>query len=356
MEFKKGTFVTLEAQTQMHLGRLEKNLTKGDLVEYDGYTLRMGGSDVSMPELRAGVKRGWLKVVEGVEEPVAVPVKAAAVKPEAVKPISKKETPKVENVYDEERIISNLKTKTASEDTSVRKFPIKVESQDDDERAVSKVGGKSGASISAASSAELAGGGIAESQGAKSVSEIKLKTASKQKVVISDGTQLSAEMTKIENLSRDAVPSKKTAKVAAQSEAEIPLDESVSIEDEPVEDEVWDSVLSDAEEGDPVDFEEETVDFEEEAVDFVEEAQSILNALDGEAVPTQGAVVVGKNDSKVVTLPCGVDWDMGVQWKKRANLAVEQYGQHPEILEDILNVEAAGVVSFIKKWQETRGA
>ena len=45
-----------------------------------------------------------------------------------------------------------------------------------------------------------------------------------------------------------------------------------------------------------------------------------------------------------------------VQWKKRANLAVEQYGQHPEILEDILNVEAAGVVSFIKKWQETRGA
>jgi len=188
------------------------------------------------------------------------------------------------------------------------------------------------------------------------VSEIKLKTASKQKVVISDGTQLSAEMTKIENLSRDAVPSKKTAKVAAQSEAEIPLDESVSIEDEPVEDEVWDSVLSDAEEGDPVDFEEETVDFEEEAVDFVEEAQSILNALDGEAVPTQGAVVVGKNDSKVVTLPCGVDWDMGVQWKKRANLAVEQYGQHPEILEDILNVEAAGVVSFIKKWQETRGA
>ena len=340
MEFKKGTFVTLEAQTQMHLGRLEKNIAKGDVVEYDGYTLKLGGQDIAMPELRAGVKRGWLKPV--AESSVSVEVAA----PVAEKPApQKKESPKVENVYDEERIISNLKNKTAEEAAPAKKFPLKVESQDDDERAVSKVGGSSGASISSASSAELAGGGIAESQGAKSVSEIKLKTASKQKVVISDGTQLSAEMTKIENLSRDAVPSKKIAKVAAESTAEIPLEE---ISEEPLAEE------------DGFDLSDEAFDelegFDEPATESdVEENAQILNALDGEAVPTQGAVVVGKSDSKVATLPCGVDWDMNVQWKKRANLAVEQYGQHPEILADILEVEAAGVVNFIKKWQETQG-
>jgi hypothetical protein len=340
MEFKKGTFVSLEAQTQLHLGRLEKNLTKGDIVEYDGYTLKMGSTEVVMPELRGGVKRGWLKVLE--VSAVSAPVAPA---PKKITPV--KET-KVESVYDEERIITNLKTKTAVEEVAPKKFPLKVDSQDDDEIAVSRVAGKSGASISSASSAELAGGGVAESQGAKSVAEIKLKTASKQKLIISDGAQISAEMTKLENLSRDATPSKKVAKEVARTEAEIDFEEAdSSVFEEPSLDAGFD--LSDEA------FDElEGFDEPVEEDSFIKEASTILEVLDAPAPPAQGAVAVGKSDSKVVTLPCGIDWDMSIQWKKRANLAVDQYGSHPEILADILAVEASGVVNFITKWQASK--
>jgi hypothetical protein len=342
MEFKKGTFVSLEAQTQLHLGRLEKNLSKGDVVEYDGYTLKMGSTEVVMPELRGGVKRGWLKVVSAPTQSVA-PAPVAAPAP-VVAPA--KET-KVENVYDEERIISNLRNKTAVEETPLKKFPLKVESKDDDEISVSRVNGKSGASISSTSSAELAGGGIAESQGAESVATIKLKTASKQKLIISDGAQISEEMSKLENLSRDATPSKRVAREVPSSREEIDLEEVVGVEEEPA----LDSGLDLSDEA----FDElEGFDEPVEEDSFIKEASTILEVLDAPVPPAQGAVAVGKSDSKVVTLPCGVDWDMSLQWKKRANLAVEQYGQHPEILADILAVEASGVVNFITKWQESQ--
>ena len=63
INFIRGTYIQLEATTNIHLGRLERNISKGDIIEYDGTNIKYNGQETSMPELKSGVKRGWLKVV-----------------------------------------------------------------------------------------------------------------------------------------------------------------------------------------------------------------------------------------------------------------------------------------------------
>ena len=327
MEFVRGTFQTFESQTTVHLGRLERNLSKGDLVEFDGYTLKFAGKETVMPELKAGIKRGWLKhtTSSASSEPVEVVVEA---------PAPPKKEMKIETVYDEERAVAEIKPTKKQEK---KKFPVVVESQDDDMITVSKVQSKSGASVTSASSAETSGG-IAESQGAESVGQIKIKTASKQKTVISDGSQASSEISRLENLSRDAV----------KSETQ---DEEVSVAEIATEinDQIEEVVEEELDLTDLLDEEEETEPAPSLADEQAVEAAQILAAVDGEVQPTQGAVTVGKDTSKVKSLPVGIDWDMAPHWTKRASLAVELYRDHPEILEAIIAVESKGVIKAINK-------
>lgn len=323
MEFVRGNYQTLEAQTTVHLGRLERNLTKGDIVEFDGYTLKFSGKETPMPELKAGIKRGWLKLSEGGS--------TTSTEKEVSAPAPAKKDMKIETVYDEERAVSSISKKaevTISDkiEPTTKRFPLVVESQDDDMIPVSKVETKSGATVTSASSAETSVGGIAESQGAESVGKIKIKTASKQKTVISDGSQASTEISRLENLQRDAVASEK------------PVKEDVDLSNLLDEDVV--------ELSDEFDASEPEVSI---ASEQAKEAEQILSAVEGEVQPTQGAVTVGEDNSKIKSLPVGIDWDMSPHWRKRASLALELYKGHPEILEAIMAVESNGVVKAIKK-------
>lgn len=283
-----------------------------------------------MPELKAGIKRGWLKLSEGTA--------SAPVEKEATAPAPAKKEMKIETVYDEERAVAEVSKTSSKNDVTIsdkiepttKKFPLVVESQDDDMIAVSKVETKSGATINSASSAETSDGGIAESQGAESVGKIKIKTASKQKTVISDGSQASSEISRLENLQREAVASEKPVE-------EPSVEEDIELSDL-LDDDVEEVVEEEASEP-------ETSLADEQA----KEAQQILSAVEGEVQPTQGAVTVGEDNSKIKSLPVGIDWDMSPHWRKRASLALELYKGHPEILEAIMEVESDGVVKAIKK-------
>ena len=310
--FKKGTFVQLKANSTIHLGRLERNIYEGDIVEFDGFSLKFNGSQTDMPELKAGLKRGWLALVEGdVSEPVA------EIAPAPVAP-AKKEMP-VQTVYDEERAVAEVKPKV---EEAPKKFPLVVESQDDDIRPVAKVENKSGAEIAGASSA---GDGVAEAQGAESVSTIKLKTAANTKTVISDGSQASAEISKLDNMQASVT------KVATEDAV---VKEDVVDE----EDELFSDLEFDIEED-----EEDDVDDQD-----LENAQ-ILQAIDGDVDPSQGAVAVGKDNSKIKVLPGGVEWDTSKHWSKRAKIALEMYGDDQATLEAIMAVETKGVITAIQK-------
>ncbi len=310
--FKKGSFVQLKANSTIHLGRLERNIYEGDIIEFDGFSLKFSGQQTDMPELKAGLKRGWLTLVEEDEnEPVAEKAPTPAPTP------AKKEMP-IQTVYDEERPVAEVKPQQKE---AKKKFPLVVESQDDDIRPVAKVENKSGADIAGASSA---GDGVAEAQGAESVSSIKLKTSANTKTVISDGSQASAEISKLENMQASVT---KKASV-----------EEVVVEEQPSLDDFFEGVEEEIEE-------ESTTEAEDQAL---ENAQ-ILQAIDGEVEPSQGAVAVGKDTSKIKVLPGGVEWDTSKHWSKRAKIALEMYGDDQATLDAIMAVETKGVVSAIKK-------
>jgi hypothetical protein len=318
--FKRGTFIKLRANSVIHLGRLERNIYEGDVVEFDGVSLKYNESTTEMPELKAGIKRGWLTIVED----------DAQAQPKAPVQTPAKEMP-VQRVYDEERSVAEVKPSEAEE--APTKFPLVVESQDDDMIAVSKVADTSGAQISSASSAS---DGIAESQGASEVGSIKIKTASKQKTVLSDGAQVSAEIAKIENIEASV-----TKKPAPTPEAVVVQDEVEIIESpETTEEEAPETTEEEA---------PETTEEEAPTVDQALENAQILQAIDGEVQPSQGAVVVGADESKIKVLPGGIEWDTSKHWSKRAKIAMDMYGNDRETLEAIMAVETKGVADAIKK-------
>jgi len=297
--FKKGTFVQLKANSTIHLGRLERNIYEGDIVEFDGLSLKFNGQNTDMPELKAGLKRGWLTLVEeGESDPVAK-VAPVIAPPKKVMP--------VQTVYDEERAVAEVKPKAVK---APKKFPLVVENQDNDIRPVARVVNKSGADIAGASSA---GDGVAESQGAESVSTIKLKTAANTKTVISDGSQASAEISKLDNIQ---APVTKTATPVVE------VEEDDLFGDFDLDDEVGEQDLENAQ---------------------------ILQAIDGDVDPAQGAVAVGKDNSKIKVLPGGIEWDTSKHWSKRAKIALEMYGEDQATLEAIMAVETKGVKTAIQK-------
>jgi len=301
--FKRGTFTKLRANTIIHLGRLERNIYEGEVVEYDGLQLKFSGQTTEMPELKAGVKRGWLSIVQE-ESAVSEPVTPAPA------PAPKKEMP-VQSVYDEERSVAEVNPKKEGEKT--KRFPLVVESQDDDIIAVAKVENKSGAEVT---------NGVAEMQDADTVSTIKLSTSSKQKTVISDGSQASAEISKLDNLEAPVTEMSKTA-----SQPVVELQDDVSAK------------LNVAQE------EPEMTPTEEQDL----ENKQILQVIDGGVESAQGAIALGKDNSKIKVLPGGVEWDTSKHWSKRAKIALEMYGDQPEVIQEIIKVESKGVVAAIEK-------
>lgn len=60
MNYTKGDFKPFKAITRVHLGALESNLEKDEVVLFDGSTMKRGSEEVTMPALRAAIKVGWL--------------------------------------------------------------------------------------------------------------------------------------------------------------------------------------------------------------------------------------------------------------------------------------------------------
>lgn len=294
LSFSKGNFLKLRAKNTIHLGRLERNIYEGDIVEFDGFTLKFNGQNVDMPELKAGIKRGWLTPApaEAVSE-IKVEAAPAPKKPEVI--------------YDEERSVTQI---NKTEEAPANKFPIVVESQDDDVKEVSFVEDKSGATVNSASSAS---DGIAEAQGAKTI-QPKLKTASKQKTILSEISQVEKEISALEDM--EAPISRSDFKVTR-------VDDDLDTTTE-------DTATSLAE-------------------DTFQEDIETLQAVETEAPPATGAIATGTDNSKVVTLPGGVEWDMNVHWAKRAKKAVELFSNDPDTLDLIYQIETKGVVASIQK-------
>jgi len=111
IQFTRGNFITLRAAKKVHLGAVEVDVYEGDKFEYDGQTLRIGGKDYNVPNLRAGIRAGWF-VPDGTA-PAAAP-KAPAAAPTT---LSDKLRRPVQTIEDDERQVG-FATKTARDRAS----------------------------------------------------------------------------------------------------------------------------------------------------------------------------------------------------------------------------------------------
>ncbi len=59
-----GTFRSFRATVRFHLGKIQQDVMKDDVVEFDGTTLKLGGNTHALPELRSAIKAGWLSPVD----------------------------------------------------------------------------------------------------------------------------------------------------------------------------------------------------------------------------------------------------------------------------------------------------
>jgi len=60
IQYKRGEFRSYRAITTVHLGAIEDNLVEGEVVEFDGTTVKRGPDEHQIVTLRAAIKVGWL--------------------------------------------------------------------------------------------------------------------------------------------------------------------------------------------------------------------------------------------------------------------------------------------------------
>jgi hypothetical protein len=120
IDFKKGTPLKLRATTQIHLGKVEKYINAGDIVEFDGQTLDLGGGEVhNIPQLRGAVLSGWL-VPEADITSVYTPQPAdIRIRPALSADKERGEYMKVEKVEHEERVVGTIGQSAKSPNTGM---------------------------------------------------------------------------------------------------------------------------------------------------------------------------------------------------------------------------------------------
>jgi hypothetical protein len=63
VQLTPGVFRDFRATVQFHLGKIQQDVKKGVVVQFDGTTLKLDGVSHPYPELRSAIREGWLALV-----------------------------------------------------------------------------------------------------------------------------------------------------------------------------------------------------------------------------------------------------------------------------------------------------
>lgn len=146
-------FKTYRAVTKIHLGQIERDLYEGDIVEFNGTTLKIGGESFQLGSLRAAVSKNWL--VDANDSTSKYVPQSANIGVRKATDAGSESTEKtvIKTVNDEEKVVGS----------STR---MSVENKDTNDDAV-EIG--------------------------------KVKTATKQKSILKDGASVDAEINRLDN-------------------------------------------------------------------------------------------------------------------------------------------------------------
>jgi hypothetical protein len=324
MDFQQGTFLKFKVTSpRIHLGAYQVDIPEGAVVEFDGQTLKWGGESYNVPAIKGAVVAQWMvpvgdNVSRYIPKPAGVKVRPAKGGTEGSQAME------IETTSDEEEVVTDYKATmdkrredarlaniTQSEDpadgvqvSSSNDTPIEIPEPKAFEAKTITVDSGDEREVAHMQNSTFTKTAIDASEN-EGVAIARFDSPAKQKTLLSDGAQAAREVNRLEN--SGAAKLIKTAKVAV----------------EPVE-------------GEDINFRKNG------ATGDVSEARAGMELE--ELMPD--ALSTGK--------PQPFDWDMTVHWRKRVALALT-YVDRPEILKQILAVEAPTIAHFLKTELDKRG-
>jgi hypothetical protein len=173
-----GNFHSFRATVRFHLGKIQQDVHKDDVVEFDGTTLKLGGVSHALPELRSAIKAGWLSpVASSVADYVP---QSANVKVRAAMDKDKGKTVSTEVQQDETFVASARKPSTTD--------GVKIEAKKFNATVVRDTEGD-GRAVGPSTKKSVPTGG--ESSEGETVA--KLKTAAKKTFTLDGSTSMNAD-------------------------------------------------------------------------------------------------------------------------------------------------------------------
>jgi len=336
IKFTRGDFKYYRAVTKVHLGAIQDDLQEGEVIQYDGQTMKRGPDEHQISNLRSAIKVGWL--VPDEQEGGEYVAQPADIKIHDAQSTGRDrgEARSVGTVADEER---DLGTRKAVRD---RANP----SQDDDAEAKTEV---------------------TQDQEGTVVGKIKSPAKAEAIEVGKDDKKV---VQNLDNKSKIEVePAKKAAATGDVEEA---------IAGEELSDLLPEAASSETPKPGPAGegkSEEEALESQQQAAALAEKrrrerlaqakgvetssgSSSVGGAEDGvvvgkvstPAAPASEAVANAKIEMLKDFVP-GFDYNLSGQWRSRVKKALE-YKDNPKVIETILSVETETVQKHIRQGLE----
>lgn len=330
LAFATGVFNSYRAVLKFHAGKIATDIREGEVVQFDGQTIRINGVEHNYPELRAAIRVGW--VVPENDNISKYRPKSSNVKVRPAVDTKKGKEAQVTITQDEQDMGPAVRKVSAPKEevVSTPAFSREVKNADDSEREV-------GPSIRNASVKS----GDPNNEDARPIG--KVRTPAVTKTVISDGAQAAREAARLDN---DPPPRAILASVkgndihAAEAEKVESIIDSLNPEDRArmIAEQRKAQAKAEAAATKPV---EATT---APAPKAPKPAKSVEPKV---SKPTTVEEVIIQGDE--IDLGNGIKWDKNLHWRTRAKIAAEKYGDSPESLKAIIAVETPAVNALIKE-------
>jgi len=388
IQFVPGAFESYRTTTKIHLGKLETDLKEGDVIQFDGQVIKIGGVEHYYPELRAAFKVGW--VVEQTDNISNYIPKASDMKIRAAQDNKKAAKTAPVTVTDDETHVGParpsrnvIRADDVGSDgvTHVRSFSRDLKQQDQEERNV-------GPSRKTAEPKPLLRKTASEMKSDSvgnedSVLVGKIRTpAVSAKTTITDVSSAAQAAAKLDNTPPPrAILNSKGGEEIFAAEAETVEEILPALDSENRARIVREQRRAQAKASDAKIAKEEPAKASPVKVASKVAPKAVEKPVPAKATPPakKVAVPVAKAAPAKAAVPAkpvkkagpqsieqvilagdetdlggGLKWDMTIQWLKRVNIALTKYQDNPEAMAKILAVESPAVVKVLSKAYESR--
>lgn len=365
ISFVPGTFLSFRVVAKVHLGDLSKDVHEGEVVQFDGQTMILGGEKFGYSKLRAGINAGWLVPVEDrtseyKPRPAEVKVRPAqdskassravfaTVSSDEVQVGSARKEARIEEPPGH-RSFRNMKVVQEDSGREIREARNVSElvtdaSGNESPRLVSKVSARKETHVSSEETLN---------EGAKSVGRVRIPA--KQKAVVTDASKAAQEISALDNRERKVVKSKKAEDPVEVLTSEKGVHAAGADEVE--------SLLGVLEPEDRSTFVEEVaLKRKKAAVAAAAKVTAEIESSKSEtAKPEEPKAPAPKATIKKPTtieqmvvegdeLNLGGDltWDKTLHWLVRVKKVCDLYGDNPEKFEKILSIESEAVAKHAR--------